>query len=80
MNKYICVQHFQGGRIMNNLQVIDFSEDNENEVYYVSRINEKLPWTANGNIAAFVMKGNAMRKYKILSIGDDNVKVVSIKK
>lgn len=63
-----------------NLEIIDFSEDDENEVYYISRINEKLPWPANGNIAAFVMKGNVMKKYKILSIGDDNVKVVSIKK
>lgn len=65
---------------MNNLQIVDFSDDNENEVYYVSRINEKLSWAANGNIAAFVMKGNIMKKYKILSIGDDNIKVVSVKK
>lgn len=64
----------------NNLKVIDSYEDDEFETYYIERINEKLPWVSNSSLALFVMKGSKLKKYKILSIGDENVKVVAIKK
>jgi hypothetical protein len=61
-----------------NLQIDDETIDTDEKVYYVSRINPKLSWPTNSSIAIFVSKGK-FKKYKILSIGDDNVKVVVIK-
>jgi hypothetical protein len=61
-----------------NLRIDDETTDTDQKVYYVSRINEKLPWPTNSTLAVFVSKGQ-YKKYKILSIGDDNVKVVVIK-
>lgn len=61
-----------------NLRIDDETTDTKQKVYYVSRINSKLPWPANSMLASFVSGGN-WKKYKILSIGDDNVKVVVIK-
>lgn len=61
-----------------NLRIDDETTDTKEKVYYVSRINEKLPWPTNSTLAMFVSNGQH-KKYKILSIGDDNVKVVVIK-
>lgn len=61
-----------------NLRIDDETVDTNEKVYYVSRINQKLPWPANSTIAMFVSQGK-YKKFKILSIGDDNVKVVVIK-
>jgi hypothetical protein len=61
-----------------NLRIDDETSDTEQKVYYVSRINERLPWPTNSTIAIFV-SGGKFKKFKILSIGDDNVKVVVIK-
>lgn len=63
---------------ISNLQIDDQTIDKNQSVYYVSRINPKIPWPTNSTLAIFVSKGN-YKKYKILSIGDDNVKVVVIK-
>ena len=64
---------------MNNLKVVEFYEDEENETYHIERINNKLSWPSNSNVAVFVMKGKKLEKYKILSTGRDE-KVVVIKK
>jgi hypothetical protein len=61
-----------------NLKIDDESSDTKQKVYYVSRINPKLPWPTNSAIAVFVSNGN-FKKYKILEIGDPYVKVVMIK-
>lgn len=61
-----------------NLRIDDETTDTDQKVYYVSRINQKLPWPTNSTLAVFVSNGK-YKKYKILSIGDDNVKVVVIK-
>lgn len=61
-----------------NLQIDDQTIDKNQSVYYVSRINPRIPWPANSTLAIFVSQGK-FKKYKILSIGDDNVKVVVIK-
>lgn len=61
-----------------NLKIDDESSDTNQKVFYVSRINQKIPWPTNSELAIFVSKGK-FRKFKILSIGDDNVKVVMIK-
>lgn len=63
---------------ISNLKIDDESTDTKEKVYYVSRINPKLPWPTNSTIALFV-SGGEFKKYKILSIGDDNVKVVVLK-
>lgn len=61
-----------------NLQIIDETIDTRQKVYYVSRINQRLPWPSNSVIAEFV-SGGVHKKFRILSIGDPNVKVVQIK-
>jgi hypothetical protein len=61
-----------------NLKIDDESTDTKEKVYYVSRINPKLPWPTNSTIALFVT-GGELKKYKMLSIGDHNVKVVVVK-
>lgn len=61
-----------------NLRIDDETTETRQKVYYVSRINPKLPWPTNSTLAMFV-SGGKHKKYKILSIGDDNVKVVVVK-
>lgn len=62
-----------------NIKIDDENKEKKDQVYYISRINEKFPWPANANLAQFVSKGQ-YKKYKILSIGSNNVKVVVIRK
>lgn len=61
-----------------NLKIDDESSDTKQKVFYVSRINPNIPWPTNSTLALFVSKG-VFKKFKILTIGDDNVKVVMIK-
>jgi hypothetical protein len=61
-----------------NLRIDDETTDTKEKVYYVSRIDNKLPWPSNSVIASFVSKGN-YKKFKILSLGDNDVKVVVIR-
>lgn len=61
-----------------NLRIDDETTDTKQKVYYVSKINPRLPWPSNAELAVFV-SGGKFKKYKILTIGDENVKVVMIK-
>jgi len=61
-----------------NLKIDDESSDTKKKVFYVSRINPKIPWPTNSALAMFA-SGGEFKKFKILTIGDDNVKVVMIK-
>lgn len=61
-----------------NLMIDEESSDRESKVFYVSRINSKIPWPTNATIAGFVSDGK-YKKFKILEIGDPNVKIVKIK-
>lgn len=64
--------------MVNNLVVDEELSDRDSKVFYVSRINERLPWPTNSAIAVFVSDGD-FKKYKILEIGDPNVKVVKVR-
>lgn len=61
-----------------NLRIDDETIESKHKVFYVSRINPKLPWPANVNLAEFV-SGGKYKKFKILTTGDSNVKVIWIK-
>lgn len=61
-----------------NLRIDDETTDTNQKVYYVSRIDPKKPWPTNSTVAIFA-SGGKFRKFKILTIGDDNVKVVVVK-
>lgn len=63
-----------------NLKLDEMYEDtDENETtFYVSRINPKISWPSNSEVATFVMNGK-FRKYRMLTTGDKNVKVVVLK-
>lgn len=61
-----------------NLKIVDESVETRQKVYYVERINSKIPWPPNADLAIFVSKGKH-KKYKVLEIGDNNIKVVMIK-
>ena len=61
-----------------NLVIDEESSDRESKVFYVSRINPRLPWPTNSSLAIFVSEGK-FNRYKVLDIGDPNVKVVKIK-
>lgn len=65
---------------MNNLKIIDSYFDNGEQVFYISRLNERMPWPTNSTMAVFVSEGQKIKKYKILEVGDNNIKVVVIKK
>lgn len=70
----------------NNLQIVDSYEDDDEKIYYITRVNEKMSWPANWAIALFAMNSESkdktikMKKYRSLSIGDDKTKVVAIRK
>lgn len=61
-----------------NLKIVDETFETKQKVYYVERINPKLPWPANATIADFV-SGGKYKKFRILTIGDPNLKVVQVK-
>lgn len=63
---------------ISNLRIDDETTDTKQKVYYVSRIDPKKPWPTNSTLAIFV-SGGKHKKYKILTIGNDNVKVVVVK-
>lgn len=63
---------------VSNLVIDEESSDRESKVFYVSRINPRLPWPTNSSLAIFVSEGK-FNRYKVLDIGDPNVKVVKIK-
>jgi hypothetical protein len=61
-----------------NLIIDEEASDKEARVFYVSRMNTKMPWPTNASIAQFVSDGN-FKKFKILEIGDPNIKIVKLK-
>lgn len=61
-----------------NLIIDEESSDKESKVFYVSRLNPKLPWPTNSTLATFVSGGD-FKRFKILEIGDPNVKIVKFK-
>jgi hypothetical protein len=61
-----------------NLTIDEESSDEGSKVFYVSKINPGLPWPSNTAMASFVSGGN-FKRFKILEIGDPNVKVIKIK-
>jgi len=61
-----------------NLEIIDETTETRQKVYYVARKNPKLPWPSNTTIVDFVT-GGKYKKFRMLSIGDPNVKVVQVK-
>ena len=64
---------------LSNIRIDDESVDGNERTYYVSRINKKLSWPANGNLVAFLSSGRKYKKYKILTDGSDNVKIIVTK-
>lgn len=63
---------------MNNLVIDEESSDRDAKVFYVSRANPRIPWPTNASMADFVSDGK-YKRFKILEIGDPNVKVVKIR-
>ena len=61
-----------------NLVIDEECSDRSERVFYVSRIDPKIPWPTNASLAEFVSDGG-YKKFKILEIGDPNVKVVRLK-
>jgi hypothetical protein len=61
-----------------NLVIDEECSDRNERVFYVSRINPKLPWPTNASLAEFVSEGD-FKKFKILEIGDPNVKIVRLR-
>lgn len=61
-----------------NLVIDEETSDKDEGVFYISRINTKIPWPTNAAMADFV-SGGKFKKFKILEIGDPNVKIVKIK-
>lgn len=64
---------------LSNIRIDEESVDGNERTYYLSRINPKMSWPANGNLAAFVSKGRKYRKYKTLTAGSDDVKIIVTK-
>jgi hypothetical protein len=62
-----------------NFRIDDDSSDTKKRVFYISRINPKFSWPSNSALAVFASQGKKFKKFRILSIGDDNVKVVMLK-
>lgn len=61
-----------------NLKIVDETEETRQKVFYVERINPKLPWPSNAVLADFVT-GGKYKKFRILTIGDPNLKIVQVK-
>ena len=77
----ICVRNvYTDVKNMNtsNLMIDEESSDKESKVFYISRKNVRMPWPTNATLANFVSGGN-YKKFKILEIGDPNVKIVKLK-
>lgn len=68
----------------NNLKIIEENKLDGKCNFYISRLNKKVSWPANSMIVYFVCEQKnfnlqkAMKSYKILSEGLDDIKIVSI--
>lgn len=69
---------------MENLRIVEEEKADERIYYYIERVNEKLSWPANAMLTCFVCKeknldlNKALKSYKILDIGSNKTKVVSL--
>jgi hypothetical protein len=63
---------------ISNIVIDEESSDRELKVFYVSRINTRIPWPNNSDLALFVSEGK-YKRFKILEIGDPNIKIVKVK-
>jgi hypothetical protein len=67
-----------------NLKIVDEYVEGERLVFFVERIDSKKSWPPNSMIVFFVCHERkydlqkAMKSYKILNIGTDDTKIVSI--
>ena len=61
-----------------NLMIDEESSDRESKVFYISRINTRIPWPNNSDLASFV-SGGKYKRFKVLEIGDPNVKIVKVR-
>jgi len=68
----------------NNLKIIEERKSDGKYNFYLSKINNKLGWPANSMLVCFVCEQKnfnlqkALKSYKILSEGSNDVKIVSI--
>jgi len=63
---------------MNNLAIDYDSSDTDRGLFYVLRKDVSIPWPSNSTLAIFVSRGK-FTKFKILTTGEDNLKIVKIK-
>lgn len=69
---------------MENLRITEEYKEGERIEFYVERIDEKKSWPANSMIVLFVCSTKnieikeALKSYKILNLGSDKVKIVSL--
>ena len=61
-----------------NLEIIDTFVEDKHTTYYVSRKNAKMPWPTNATLAIFA-SGGKYKKFRVLSDGNPNVKIMQIK-
>jgi len=61
-----------------NLQINEVLSEKEKGVYYVVKTNPKSSWPSNSTLAEFVSNG-VYKKFKVLTIGSKDTKVVMIK-
>lgn len=61
-----------------NLEITDEETEVRQKTYWVSRKNQRIPWPNNSAIVEFVTGGN-YRKFRFLTTGDPNVKIVQVK-
>jgi len=61
-----------------NLEIVEEYMEMGESYYVVGRKNPKMSWPANIMLAHFVSKGN-FKKFKILSDGSSETKIVKIK-
>jgi activator of 2-hydroxyglutaryl-CoA dehydratase len=84
MDKYYSSLTKEETMNMENLRIVEEEKADERVYYYIERVNEKFSWPANAMLVCFVCKeksldlNKALKYYKILDIGSNKTKIVSL--
>lgn len=62
-----------------NFKIDKENSDFKKRIFYILKTNEKASWPSNSALAVFASQGKSFKKFKILLVGDNNIKVVMLK-
>jgi len=55
------------------------NSDYKKRIFYINKTDDKSSWPSNSALAVFAANGNKFKKFKVLTVGNNDTKVVMLK-